>query len=59
METESLLKGRKHILDEKIQLLTLVRLAFDKPSFERILTFDEIIKVTKSTKDDVCICILI
>mmetsp|Transcript_49087 Transcript_49087/g.60319 ORF Transcript_49087/g.60319 Transcript_49087/m.60319 type:complete len:380 (+) Transcript_49087:52-1191(+) len=53
LETESLLKGRKHILDEKIQLLTLVRLAFDKPSFERILTFDEIIKVTKSTKDEV------
>jgi len=35
------------ILTEKIRLLGLVRLAFDKASFERIISFEEIQKVTQ------------
>eukprot|EP00484_Ammonia_sp_Unknown_P023520 CAMPEP_0197025006 /NCGR_PEP_ID=MMETSP1384-20130603/5451_1 /TAXON_ID=29189 /ORGANISM="Ammonia sp." /LENGTH=429 /DNA_ID=CAMNT_0042453483 /DNA_START=1618 /DNA_END=2907 /DNA_ORIENTATION=+ len=36
-----------NILKEKIKLLSLVRLAFDKAAFERIISFEEIKKVTQ------------
>merc|ERR1719347_1447248 len=39
--------ARAGILKEKIRLLGLVRLAFDKASFERIISFEEIQKVTQ------------
>ena len=42
-----------NILDEKIKLLSLVRLAFDKASFERIISFDEIRSVTQCKDNDV------
>jgi len=45
--------ARPGILEEKIKLLSLVRLAFDKASFERIISFKEIEQVTQSEMDAV------
>lgn len=42
-----------NILNEKIKLLSLVRLAFDKASFERIISFEEIRSVTQCEENDV------
>merc|ERR1712154_401834 len=42
-----------NILNEKIKLLSLVRLAFDKASFERIISFEEIRSVTQCDENDV------
>eukprot|EP00485_Elphidium_margaritaceum_P023499 CAMPEP_0202712120 /NCGR_PEP_ID=MMETSP1385-20130828/33410_1 /ASSEMBLY_ACC=CAM_ASM_000861 /TAXON_ID=933848 /ORGANISM="Elphidium margaritaceum" /LENGTH=425 /DNA_ID=CAMNT_0049372057 /DNA_START=42 /DNA_END=1319 /DNA_ORIENTATION=+ len=41
------------ILNEKIRLLSLVRLAFDKSSFERIISFAEIERTTQCSADKV------
>eukprot|EP01083_Nonionella_stella_P176378 616879_1 len=43
----------KDILSEKIQLLSLVRLAFDKASFERIISFEEIRNATQCDENAV------
>merc|ERR1712083_1281733 len=45
--------ARAGILNEKIKLLSLVRLAFDKASFERIISFEEIQQVTQCEMDKV------
>merc|ERR1711997_1265975 len=45
--------ARAGILNEKIKLLSLVRLAFDKASFERIISFEEIQRVTQCDMDAV------
>ena len=45
--------AREGILNEKIKLLSLVRLAFDKASFERIISFEEIQRVTQCQVDAV------
>jgi len=45
--------ARPGILEEKIKLLSLVRLAFDKTSFERIISFQEIERVTQCKLDAV------
>merc|ERR1712083_580774 len=45
--------ARTGILKEKIKLLSLVRLAFDKASFERIISFEEIQQVTQCEMDKV------
>jgi len=42
-----------NILNQKIKLLSLVRLAFDKSSFERIISFEEIRAVTQCKEDSV------
>lgn len=43
----------KDILQQKIRLLSLVRLAFNKESFERIISFDEIKEYTQCDIDNV------
>jgi len=53
IENEPLLKNKQHIITEKIRLLALVRLAFDKPSLERILHFDEISKITSVDNENI------
>jgi len=45
--------ARAGILNEKIKLLSLVRLAFEKASFERIISFQEIREVTHCEEDAV------
>lgn len=52
-ENNVLQSARTGILNEKIKLLSLVRLAFDKASFERIISFEEIESVTQCDVDAV------
>jgi len=52
-ENVVLQSARTGILKEKIKLLSLVRLAFDKASFERIISFEEIQQVTQCEMDKV------
>ena len=45
--------AKKGILNEKIKLLSFVQLAFNKASFDRIISFDEIKKITQCEENDV------
>jgi len=46
IQAEPALMGRKETVQEKITLLALVTMVFERPSSERCLTFDEIAKRT-------------